>query len=136
MGRKVGQGFYAYPDGSPVGEDEPPAPSYDGRNVWISSAEPDAAASLRDAVIEAGGKLETGETPSGDALILVTPIGEDATSAAAEQSLDGTRTIAVDTLFGAGPPLDIDADARDVPGIGCGGTWIVWRGRSSGNSYQ
>ena len=102
LGRKVGQGFYAYPDGSPVGEDEPPAPSYDGRNVWISNAESDAAASLRDAVIEAGGKLEEGEVPSSDALILVTPIGEDATTAATEQGLDGTRTIAVDTLFGAG----------------------------------
>ena len=102
LGRKVGRGFYEYPDGDPVGQAEPEAPAYDGRPVWISSVEPGAAASLRDAVIEVGGKLERGERPSSDALILVTPIGEDATTAAVGQGVDGTRAIAVDTLFGAG----------------------------------
>lgn len=102
LGRKVNQGFYAYPDRDPVGEDEPAAPAYDGRPVWISNAEPDAAATLREAVIAAGGKLEDGNAPSKDALILVTPVGEDATTAAVDQKLDAARTIAVDTLFGAG----------------------------------
>ena len=100
LGRKVGQGFYGYPDGDPVGEEEPATPDYDGRRVWISDAEPEYGTILRDAVTAAGGHIDGGERPSGESLILVTPIGEDATTAAVEQDLDATRTIAVDTLFG------------------------------------
>ena len=102
LGRKTGRGFYDYPDGDPVGPEEPAAPAYDGRPVWISGAEPEAAASLRAPVLAAGGRLEEGERPSGDALVLVTPIGEDATTAAVDQGLDARRVVAVDTLFGAG----------------------------------
>ena len=102
LGRKVGRGFYGYPDGSPVGEDEPPVPLYDGRSIWVSDYEPEAAETVRQAVSDAGGILENGQAPSDNALILVTPIGDDATTAAVEQSLDATRTIAVDALFGAG----------------------------------
>ena len=102
LGRKTGRGFYEYPDGDPVGPEEPPAPAYDGRPVWISGAEPEAAASLRGPVLEAGGRLEKSERPSDDALVLITPIGDDATTAAVDQGLDARRAIAVDTLFGAG----------------------------------
>ncbi len=102
LGRKVGRGFYEYPGGDPVGPEEPPPPAYDGRPVWICGAEPDAAGRLREAVLEAGGRLEDGERPSGDALVLVTPIGDDATTAAVDRGLDATRTVAVDTLFGLG----------------------------------
>ena len=102
LGRKVGQGFYDYPEGTPVGDDEPAVPPYDGRSVWISDEELEAAEAVRQAVIDAGGNLEKDQRPSDDALILVTPIGDDATTAAVEQGLDATRTIAVDSLFGAG----------------------------------
>ena len=56
LGRKVGCGFYTYTDGKPDAEPEAPAPAYDGRPVWISNAEPDAAAKLRAIVEAAGGK--------------------------------------------------------------------------------
>jgi hypothetical protein len=46
-----------------------------------------------------GAPVESGATPSAGALILVTPVGGDATSAATEQGLDPKRTVAVDTLF-------------------------------------
>src|SRR5262249_47505765 len=46
-----------------------------------------------------GASVESGPKPSAKALILVTPIGEDATTCAVEQGLDPKRTIAVDTLF-------------------------------------
>ncbi len=100
LGRKVGLGFYSYVDGKKQEEPEAPAPSYDGRPVWISPEDADGAAALREIVAQAGGKLEEGAAPSDSALILVTPIGSDATSTAVAQGLDATRTIAVDTVFG------------------------------------
>jgi 3-hydroxybutyryl-CoA dehydrogenase len=100
LGRKVGRGFYTYTDGKPDAEPEAPAPAYDGRPVWISNAEPDAAAKLRAIVEAAGGNLNSGDRPSDDALILVTPIGGDATDSAVSEGLDAARTMAVDTVFG------------------------------------
>lgn len=100
LGRKVGRGFYEYPDGKMQAPDEAPAPAYDGRPVWVSNAMPAFADKLKAIVTDAGGALESGDTPSADALILVTPLGDDATTAATDQGLDATRTVAVDCLFG------------------------------------
>ncbi len=46
-----------------------------------------------------GVALESGAKPGPKALILVTPVGEDATTCAVDQGLDPRRTVAVDTLF-------------------------------------
>jgi 3-hydroxybutyryl-CoA dehydrogenase len=46
--------------------------------------------------------IDAGHTPEPDSLILVTPLGFDATTAAVNEHLDATRVVAVDTLF----PLD------------------------------
>jgi 3-hydroxybutyryl-CoA dehydrogenase len=45
-------------------------------------------------------EVEMGVAPSDDALIIVTPLGQDATTCAIAESLDATRVVAVDTLFG------------------------------------
>ncbi len=100
LGRKAGKGFYNYPDGKSDAPEEAPAPAYDGRPVWVSGAMAEFADKLKAIVRNAGAPLETGATPSADALILVTPLGDDATTAAMDQGLDATRTIAVDCLFG------------------------------------
>jgi len=100
LGRKVGRGFYEYPDGKMVAPEEAPAPAYDGRPVWVSNAMPEFADKLKAIVADAGGALEAGDAPSADALILVTPLGDDATTAATDQGLDAARTVAVDCLFG------------------------------------
>jgi 3-hydroxybutyryl-CoA dehydrogenase len=102
FGRKAGRGFYVYPDGKPVKPAEPPAPRVDfGRvTAWISGRHPEAAAMLREVVAAAGVKLETAARPSDEALLFVTPYGEDATTSALAEGLDPTRTVAVDCLFG------------------------------------
>ena len=100
LGRKTGQGFYTYHEGKPQIEDEIPAPKFDGRPVWISKAEPENYKKLRAIVEEAGEDIEYGDTPSETALILVTPIGGDATDSAVSEGLDAERVVAVDTLFG------------------------------------
>jgi 3-hydroxybutyryl-CoA dehydrogenase len=100
LGRKVGRGYYDYPDGKQSVPAEAAAPAYDGRDVWISKAEEDGHRLLADIVQTAGGSLDTGDKPGADSLILVTPVGEDVTTAAAAQGLDPERTLGVDTLVG------------------------------------
>ena len=100
LGRKVGQGFYTYVDGKAQVDGEAQAPAFDGRPVWISNAEPEAAEKLIAIVKAAGATVESGAAPSDGALIMVTPIGSDATDCAVSEGLDASRTIAVDSVYG------------------------------------
>ena len=104
LGRKSGRGFYRYVDDKRQDPPEPSLPAASPRRVWISRV--DAAAQERVAQrLAAVGReveIESGDSPSGDALCLVTPLGVDATTAIVDQGLDPARTVAVDTLL----PLD------------------------------
>ena len=100
LGRKTGAGFYEYEDGKAVELAEAPAPAYDGRAIWVSNAEPEGRAIVVEALKEVGANLDEGSVPGLDSVILVTPIGDDATTCAVDQGLDAKRTIAVDTLIG------------------------------------
>jgi 3-hydroxybutyryl-CoA dehydrogenase len=100
LGRKTGAGFYAYDDGKMVEEPEAPAPSYDGRKVWVSQAEADGHAMVTAYLRDASATIDTGAQPGVESLILVTPVGDDATTTALDQGLDPTRTVAVDTVVG------------------------------------
>lgn len=101
LGRKTGRGFYEYDkDGKPVVETEPRLPAYDERWVWVSPEEPKASARVKGAVKAAGGILDENKEPHPKSLIVVTPIGEDATSAVTRQGLDAERAVAVDSIFG------------------------------------
>jgi 3-hydroxybutyryl-CoA dehydrogenase len=100
LGRKTKKGFYEYDaEMKPIvpAEGAPPV-AYPG-HVWVSRAEPHGHASLAELLRKLGASVETGPKPSANALILVTPVGDDATSCAVEQELDPKRTVAVDTLF-------------------------------------
>ena len=103
-GRKTGRGFYSYPDGRQQRPAEPPVPAADvtARPVWIAADEPETAAALAAIVGAAGAVLETGDRPSATALILVAPLGEDATAAAVRLAVDARRTVAIDPVT----PLD------------------------------
>jgi 3-hydroxybutyryl-CoA dehydrogenase len=100
LGRKTKQGYYVYDEGTQQVPAEAPAPAFDGRPVWVSKAEPEGGAALSALVKQLGGELETSAGPSAEALILVTPLGKDASRSAVEENLDATRTVAVDTLCG------------------------------------
>lgn len=99
LGRKSKRGFYEYDaEMKPVVAPEMPPPSELPPSVWISRADEHAHQMLTD-LLKLTTTLESGATPSDMALILVTPIGDDATACAVEQGLDPKRTVAVDTLF-------------------------------------
>ncbi|RZI78265.1 MAG: 3-hydroxyacyl-CoA dehydrogenase [Variovorax sp.] len=99
LGRKTGEGFYRYPDGTQQTTQEPPAPTMDVLpGVWIS---PRAArrAELIKLVHDLGAQIETGAAPSATALILVAPLGFDVTTVAAVERLDATRTVGIDMMI-------------------------------------
>jgi 3-hydroxybutyryl-CoA dehydrogenase len=83
----------------PVLAAEPAAPTARPSSVWVSPAEPQGHTALVELLKKLGTPPESGARPGAKSLILVTPIGEDATTCAVEQGLDPKRTVAVDTLF-------------------------------------
>jgi 3-hydroxybutyryl-CoA dehydrogenase len=100
IGRKAGEGFYRYVDGKQQAPREAPAPTVAlPRRVWISKRYAQAYDAVQGLVEKAGVALDTGATPAAGSLIVVTPFGLDATTAALDEQLDATRVVAVDALF-------------------------------------
>ncbi|MBR2512684.1 MAG: 3-hydroxyacyl-CoA dehydrogenase [Halomonas sp.] len=100
LGRKTGEGFYRYVDGKQQMPDEPVIEPVSPCPVWISQDDPKSADALAALITAAGWSIESGEHPSQQALCLLTPFGEDATSCALRQGLDAKQCVAVDMLAG------------------------------------
>lgn len=100
IGRKAGEGFYVYADGQKQVPAEAAAPALpDGLKVWVSPKHGEGYARASALVEKLGGMLVTGSTPDADALILVTPFGEDVSTAVSAQGLNAGRTVGLDTLY-------------------------------------
>lgn len=99
-GRKTGAGFYRYEGGRAVVPEEAATPGVRHARVWIGSADSDSRDTLAGILATAGAEVQTGDEPGADATCVVTPLGLDATACAVAGSLDATRTVAVDALFG------------------------------------
>ncbi|MFT5172162.1 MAG: 3-hydroxybutyryl-CoA dehydrogenase [Gammaproteobacteria bacterium] len=100
LGRKVGRGFYSYEGGQAENIEEAAAPAYDGRAIWVSAVEPEGHDAVIALLRQVGAKIDQGDAPAANSLIVVTPIGDDATTSAVDQGLDASRTVAVDTVMG------------------------------------
>jgi 3-hydroxybutyryl-CoA dehydrogenase len=99
LGKKVGEGFYKYTDGVALVSPEPPVPTVESMPpVWVS---PRAARrmELLQLLKDLGAKIETGASPSPDALTLVAPLGFDITTVAVVERLDPARTVGIDLLI-------------------------------------
>jgi 3-hydroxybutyryl-CoA dehydrogenase len=100
IGRKVGHGFYRYDaEGRKQAAPEPAPSSALPPSVWLSQARPELASRIAPFLKAAGVTIEDGERPSENALILVTPLGDDTTRCCVAEGLDARRTVAVETLF-------------------------------------
>jgi 3-hydroxybutyryl-CoA dehydrogenase len=100
LGKKAGRGFYSYgEDGKkqPIVEAAPGAQT--PGTIWLSRARPELAARIAAIIAAAGFALESGDRPSADALCIVTPLGDDASTCCAQEGLEGKRTIGVESLF-------------------------------------
>ena len=97
LGRKSNnRGFYRYADGAQEGMPVASVPAVDVPSIWTSQTGLGPLAA--DLAAKLGAKVDGGERPAGDSLILVAPLGEDATHAATAEGLDPTRTVAIDCL--------------------------------------
>ena len=99
VGKKVGEGFYNYVDGAQQVPPEPPVPVVENiPPVWVS---PRAArrSELLQLLKDLGAKIETGASPSPEALTIVAPLGFDVTTVAVVDRHDPARTIGIDMLI-------------------------------------
>jgi len=99
LGKKTGEGFYKYANGVAELPAEVPVPVVpDMPPVWVS---PRASrrAELLLLLKTLGATIETGASPSMNALTLVAPLGFDITTVAVVERLDPARTVGIDMLI-------------------------------------
>ncbi len=99
LGRKSGEGFYRYLGGSAQVAPEPAAPQVaELPPVWVSTRAA-RRAELYQLLKDLGARIETGQSPSPQALTLVAPLGFDVTTVAVVERLDPARTVGIDLLI-------------------------------------
>ncbi|HXE48669.1 MAG TPA: 3-hydroxyacyl-CoA dehydrogenase [Ramlibacter sp.] len=99
VGKKVGEGFYRYVDGKAQVAAEPPVPQVaETPPVWVSTRAA-RRSELYQLLKDLGAKIETGQSPSPQALSVVAPLGFDVTTVAVVERLDPARTVGVDMLI-------------------------------------
>jgi 3-hydroxybutyryl-CoA dehydrogenase len=107
LGRKTKAGFYDYSEDKPSvsaaksaknATDLIAIDATDAPPVWVS---PNAARrkQLLELLVKLGAKLETGQSPSLQALTIVAPLGWDVTTVAVFERYDPARTVGIDLLF-------------------------------------
>ncbi len=99
LGKKTGAGFYQYTDGVQVSIAQAAIPFIaDMPPVWVS---PRATrrSELLQLLKNLGANIETGASPSMQALTLVAPLGFDVTTVAVVERYDPARTVGIDMLI-------------------------------------
>ncbi len=101
LGRKTSGGFYAYDqDKNAIVSAPEVAAGGLPKEVWVWGHSSAARQMLVQAAESAGVKVQTSERPASGVLALVAPIGDDASTTAAQLGLDPKNLVAVDTLYG------------------------------------
>jgi 3-hydroxybutyryl-CoA dehydrogenase len=118
-GQKTGAGWYAYDKGKRVDPVPKSAPAARPKSVWVfpSNSHADLQEPLIELFAKSGVEVEAGDKPSDQALIAVTPIGYDLTTALHELHLDGARSVAVDVLFGIDGPRTLMVTPATSPAM-------------------
>ena len=99
VGKKVGEGFYTYSQGTAQLPAEPLTPSVEKMPpVWVSTRAT-RRAELYQLLKDLGAQIETGQSASPQALTLVAPLGFDVTTVAVVERLDPARTVGIDMLI-------------------------------------
>jgi len=92
VGKKVGDGFYKYEGGVAQVPAEPAVPVVENMPpVWVSTRAA-RRSELLQLLKDLGAKIETGQSPSPEALTIVAPLGFDVTTVAVVERLDPARS--------------------------------------------
>ncbi len=108
-GQKTGSGWYTYKDGKKIEPAQKATPAARPKSVWVrpSDHNQDLQNPFLDYLKTTGVEIERGASPSKDALIIITPVGYDLTTAVQDLKYDGARSVAVDVLFGLKGPRTV-----------------------------
>lgn len=118
LGRKTGRGFYVYAGDNKVEPPEPAVPAAGkGVKFWVSRAELLLAKKLKAVLKEAGATLDSGKKPGRSSIVLVTPLGLDATTATLDEKLPPARTVAVDVLLDVGKRITLMPNPATEPAV-------------------
>lgn len=117
LGRKSGRGFYSYTDGKRQDLPESATPSVLPKTVWVSPKDRAARQRVLDRLKALGRrvKIETGAKPKAKTLCLITPFGQDTTTAALALGLDPARTLAIDTVHDMQTRVTLMASPATTP---------------------
>ncbi|MFP4274193.1 MAG: 3-hydroxyacyl-CoA dehydrogenase [Paracoccaceae bacterium] len=118
-GRKSGEGFYAYSEGSRQQAPEPSRGPGDGGKVWLGAVEAPWRAGI--AALFPPEAVDDGAEPGSDSALILAPLGRDATSETVALGLDPARAVAIDPLFGPaseGGRLTVMGTPATLPRIG------------------
>lgn len=96
-GRKSGEGFYKYVDGAKQEPPEVTVPDVEARPIWVHG---DVREELGALLSTAGVEVESGDEPSGQAVVLVAPFGRSTVDIAQAEGLPLERTLGVDPFGG------------------------------------
>ena len=134
-GQKTGAGWYSYKDGKKAEPPLLPTPAARPQSVWIRPSDHNAElqAPLIELFAKSGVEVERSDRPSAKALIVITPVGYDLTTAISDLKYDAQRTVAVDVLFGLKGPRTLmvtpatDPKMREAAHglVGCDGQPVI-----------
>ena len=118
-GQKTGAGWYSYKDGKKIEPAQKVAPKGLPKSVWVrpSDHNQDLQNPFLDYLKTTGVDIERSAQPSKDAVIIVTPIGYDLSTAVNDLNYDGARAVAVDVLFGLKGPRTLMVTPKTDPQV-------------------
>ena len=121
LGRKTGGGWFQYENGQAVHAAARVASAAGATAARLAAPErsPSGAAGAADRRCSSRAVQisKRGAAPSAGAIIVLTPIGWDLTTAAADLKLDPARTVAVDVLFGMKGPRTLMVSPATDPAV-------------------
>jgi 3-hydroxybutyryl-CoA dehydrogenase len=100
LGRKSGEGFYAYPAEKPAATPAEGAEPADAKPIWLDPHDSGRVGGLPARLKQAGATLAPADAPHTEATLVIAPPAGDATTAAVARGLDPRRVVAVDTWLG------------------------------------
>lgn len=101
LGRKSDEGFYLYKNGRAVEKTQAEQPQVTvDRSFWLDCQNERVRTKVAAVLTFAGAVLEQGEWPSANAICLLTPLGEDASSVISRQQFPVERSLALETFAG------------------------------------